>query len=290
MNMLKQTCTGKKFIWGFLLFGYVGISLYAFPQKEPMTWSDSVHYLATANHIKYTGMLETATYQSADLFRYQTTHYAPIHKPAYMLTLSAWLRVFPQTSMAFGFNLLLYALTLFLLFFYTHSLSLQKTSKHWGQMLLLLCFPLGLPYANTLMMEVFVLCVGSLLFLSWSVYRDKYTRQGQEFWVLMCFYLFSFIAYMTRETLLIWSIAIVLTQPLAWIHLHRQALRRSILRWFGLIGLIGSFAYLIVSYSRLQKATYWNFVTQLSHMAPGRRLAAIWRRIQSNTGHLFLAT
>lgn len=222
-----------------------------FPQR--LVWGDEAAYVATAYKIGSQYRLTAAVHVPEDLQRFGRDH-KPVHMPAYMIVLALWLKAFSSPRSVLVLNSLFFAAAILLL----RPLVRREGGAHPDRVLglgVLLATPLGVGYANTAMMESFVLLLGTLLFVAWSRLR---TRAGG----LYAIYGLSGVCFLTRETLALLPLAVVLVDARNIWEQHRRLFRkrRSHLLGIGFVALaLGGLGVLALR----GRGHYPNFPTRL---------------------------
>lgn len=195
----------------------IGAILVFYPRLNRL--SDEANYIATAYKMGATYEISSATHHTVDVLEKGLEH-KHLKMPAYLVVLAAWMKVFPSARFAHVPSLLFFLVAVFLLTRFV----IARTSRPMAESILcgvaLFATPMGLAFANTAMMETFVLFVAALHFLCWFGWR---LGDGK----LLLFYITAFLGFITKETLILLTVGIVVAHPREFVRLHRDMFRRS---------------------------------------------------------------
>lgn len=256
---------------GILLFA-VSAMLKWFPVLPRM--SDECNFVATSFKMLRDGRLTSAAH-SGDNILLQGMHHKPVKMPAYLVILAGWLAVFPNPDDIRVMNLTVYAVAILLLWRFV---TVRAAVERWPLVLVagvaLATMPLSAAYANTAMMESWVLLAATAHFLSWYALAGRADRH-------VCFMLTAFIAIMFKESLVLLTGAIVLVHWREFWQLHVEAWRRN--RGATLIYCASVLAMALATLSLLQnRGLYPNFRTELIQAPVAERLPMLWDHFLEN--------
>lgn len=269
--MLNLSKVKKKhfFIWLCISFFIISLSQLLYPQI--FFWSDEAGYVSTAYRILDQWKILSSGHTPVDIMTYGTNH-TPVHAPVYMLFLAFILTIFEHQSTPLLFNQIIYATTLFNFFLFVRAEKLSIYSLF--SLAILLTLPLGFGYANTAMMESFVLFIGSLIVLNYF----SMTLDSKKIYL---FYILAVIAWFTRQSLIFLIAAIIIVDFKGFI-LHHMKILTEKKKIINFLLTIVSLILIISHYYSLNHGKYPNFISGLDGLSFFDKIQSIVLRFQMN--------